>query len=199
MAIQKFLMLRYTDGAIEGPKTVTIDTTNENQVKLLRKINKKSTCTLFPTVNDDGELDMEAAKFLLTPGRRTTVGWTDEMVLTAHRLYVEENKEPHRIMLELYVKYNVETTEESVKKTLRQQINTEVELPDGLREKAKAKMPAKKEGEGKGRQEYSEEVKQAVLTDMENGMSGVEAGKKHGVHNSTANKWYRQKHGPRRP
>ena len=195
----KFVAYAWTDGELQTDR-VDLDPNNAEQVKKLRELNKRNNAMLVPlslAVDEDGNelitIDETGMELLLKPGRRTATDWTDAMVKTAHELKVDGHKD-QRIMLELYKRHDVEVTQASVSKTLRQEINTGVQLADGLRDKVKALMPAK----GQGRKKYSDEFKADVVKYMEQGHSGVQAEAKFGVHNSQCNTWYRKQHGYRR-
>lgn len=161
--------------------------------KELREEAKKSTVMIVPVLDDGVTVDQDAVEAFITPGRRSTPDWTDEMVITAHELFVNSDRKYAGIMLDLYKIHDVEVSENSVKQVLKQELMADVEVGGDLRNQAKAKANS-----GGTRQKVSEEKKQAIIADMEGGMSGVKAALKHGVHKSAANAYYRAKYGHRR-
>lgn len=164
-----------------------------DELKHVREwMNGKTTVTAI-AINADGTIDHDGMERLLAPGKRQGVTWTDAMVVDAHEMYVNQELTPSSIMLRLFVNHDVEVTEGSVKKVLKQEDYTGVTVEEGLRVMAK-----KKANSGGTRRKVSDEVKQAIIADMEAGMSGVKAAEKHGVHKSAANKYYRDKYGHRR-
>ena len=165
-----------------------------DELKAVREwMNGKTTVTAI-AINADGTIDHDGMERLLAPGKREGVTWTDAMVVDAHEMYVNQGLTPSSIMLRLFVNHDVEVSENSVKKVLKQEAYTAVTVEEGLRVMAK-----KKAGSGGTRRKISDEVKEAIIADMEAGMSGVAAANKHGVHKSAANAYYRAKHGHRRP
>ena len=189
----KFAVYRYANGDIEQYNE-TIDIDNPESIKVLKGLHKRNDTMLVP-LTDEGRVDLNGVEAAIKPGRRTSADWTPEMVEYAHTLRADEGTLDNLISLKLYAKFGVQITKEAVAKTLRQEINTGVELPDDLRERAAAKTPEK----GKGRQKYSEAFKQEVIDFIDAGGTGVAAEKKWGVPNSVANGWYRKVKGYRRP
>ena len=182
----------HSNGELEDLGTFALDTNNPDEMKEARERNKKSTTMLIPVL-EDGTIDLDGVEALVKPGRRTGAEWTDEMVAYAHELRANSDVTFTKIMLSMYTELGVEVSEDQIKKVLKQEIYDHVELEEGLREKVIAKTPTKG-----GRKKYSDEVKEAVITDMENGMSGTKAAEKNGVSFVTANGWYRKKYGRRR-
>ena len=195
MAIINLRSFAFGNGGFEEHDEVSLDTTDADAMKKARELNKKGSVMLVPVL-EDGTIDTDGVKALLTPGRRTGTPWSKEMVLQAHKMRAEEGKSDLKIQLELYVAFKKEVTAEAVKKVLRQELYSDVELPNDLREKVIAKTPAKGSG---NRNKVSEETRLEILEDMRNGMTGVAAAKKHGITSSTANNIYRKEYGYRRP
>ena len=189
----KFAVYRYANGDVEQYNE-TIDIDNPESIKVLKGLHKRNDTLLVP-LTDEGRVDLNGVEAAIKPGRRTSTDWSAEMVKYAHTLRADEGTSDNLISLKLYAKFGVEVSKEAVSKTLRQEINTGVELPDDLRERVAAKTPKK----GKGRKKYDDATKQAVLEFMEAGNSGKAAEREFGIHNSICNGWYRQKHGRRRP
>ena len=180
-------------GSFEDLGVDTVDTTSVEAMKDLREANKKASYLAVPVL-EDGTLDLDGIEALLKPGRRSGTTWTAEMVETAHVLRANEGMTDNKIMLEVYVRHGVEVTKDQVTKTLRQEINTEFELSDGLRDKVTKMTPTKG-----ARKKYSDELKAEVVAWMrENDKSGVAAEEEFGIHNSQCNSWYREKYGYRR-
>ena len=193
MAIITLRTFANKDGSFEDLGVDTIDSTSAEGVKNVREFNKKANSISIPVL-EDGTLDVDGIEAILKPGRRSGTTWTAEMVETAHVLRANEGMTDNKIMLEVYVRHGVEVTKDQVTKTLRQEINTEFELSDGLRDKVTKMTPTKG-----ARKKYSDELKAEVVAWMrENDMSGVAAEEEFGIHNSQCNSWYREKYGYRR-
>ena len=188
-----FAVYRFANGDVEQYNE-TIDIDNPESIKVLKGLHKRNDTLLVP-LTDEGRVDLNGVEAAIKPGRRTATDWTPEMVELAHTLRADEGATDNLISLKLYAATGVIVSKEAVGKTLRQEQNTAVELPDDLRQRAVAATPEK----GKGRQKYSETFKQEVIDFIAAGGTGTAAEKKWGVPNSVANGWYRKAHGYRRP
>ena len=205
MAATKFVAYNFKAGELTNA-VVEVDLADADEVKKLKELHKMNSALVVPLTlfsDEDGNesftINEAGVEALLKPARRTAANWTDEMVVTAHELYVNEEKDPHRIMLELFVKHDgVEVTEDSIKRTLRQEINTGAPVDEDLRKAAGAKMPAK--GVKGARRKYDDETKAKVVAFMEamDVPNGKAAEREFGIDNGMCNKWYREANGYRR-
>ena len=193
MALINVRTFVHKEGSFSELEEVTVDTTDLESMKELREANKKSSVLAVPVL-EDGTLDLDGIEALTTPGRRAGTAWTQEMVARAHEMKDVDNFTDLKIQLELYSEFKVEVTADAVKKTLKQEANTEFDLEDGLRERVLAKTGT----DARTRKKVDEEMRQDIVDSIAAGMSGTAVAKKHGISSSHANKIYREAHGYRR-
>ena len=184
----KFAVYTLANGELEQYNE-TIDIDNPESVKVLRELHKRNNTLIVP-LTDEGQIDLNGVEAAIKPARRRATDWTTEMVQFAHERKVAGDKE-QTISFKLFAEFDVMTTTDSVKKTLRQEINTEHRIDEDLRKQAAALTPAK--GKRGANKKYSDEFKAEVVQWMrDNNATGVAAGKHFGIHNSLCNTWRRE-------
>ena len=185
----KFTVYAKEENCAVFNKMVEVEPTDVEGIKEVRETAKSKKFWVAPADADSAYVLMQS-----TQGRRSN--WTNEMVELAHKLRVNENASDLKIQLEILQQFEVEVSSDSVKKTLRQEANTEVALEDGLREKAVVATPAK---QGRGsRKRMTKEIEEGILADFDAGMNGVAIGEKYGFSNSHVNSFIRKNRGYRK-
>lgn len=162
----------------------TTDTVSLAEVKELSK--KKSEYWVSP-------LDEASATILFQRAQRKT-NWTHEMVTFAHECRLKGYSDV-KTQMEVYTKFKTVVTLDSVRKTLRQETNTEFELADGLREKVAVTVPQKTKRGASGR--MTPELEAEIHAAFDAGMTGKEVGEKFGFSDSYVNTIRRRKVGYR--
>ena len=138
-------------------------------------------------------LDEDSAALLFRRAQKKT-NWTHEMVTFAHKCHLKGHSAV-KVQMEIYKKFEIVVTVDSVRKTLRQETNLEFELTDGLREKVTVTVPEKAKRGATGR--MTPEIEAEIHESFDAGMTGKEVGEKFGFSDSYVNTIRRKKVGYR--
>lgn len=136
----------------------------------------------------------EASAAILFQRAHKKTNWTQEMVTFAHKHHLK-GLSAVKIQMEIYIKFETVVTVDSVRKTLRQESNTEFSLEEGLREKVTATVPKKSKRGASGR--MTPELEVEIHAAFDAGMTGKEVGEKFGFSDSYVNTIRRKKVGYR--
>ena len=135
-----------------------------NDSDMVRKIKELST-TSGTYVQ---ALDEQGIEMLITPKRKASV-WTAPLTEHAHQRFLD-GRNSDQIVIDIFKKFDVEVTANSVTRTIKQESNAHFQIADGLREQVVSKS-ATNSG---GRNGLTDEEKAFIEERYERGHSGAQ-------------------------
>lgn len=186
----KFMIYDILDTRAVFRASIGIDPTDSryaNDIKFLFELEKDKKVYVQP-------VDADGVHFLTKPRPRGRVPLADDIVICMHELFVEDNKSPIRILVELHNRFGIEVNSNQLNDVLSQKKYTDVPGIDHLRELAKEKMPKKPDRRTKITKEMKKEW---VRLHVEENMSGNAIAKLDNVSSVSVNTHLRSQFGYR--
>ena len=168
-------------------KEYNFETTDAALLDEVKKLSKDKDYWVSP-------MDEGSAATLFQRARRKS-NWNDEMATFAHECALK-GFDNEKTKMEIYVKFGLIVTTDSVAKTLRQEVNLDLDVDEELRAKVAAIVP-KKGKRGGGTKKVAPEVESQIHAGFDEGKTGTQIGKELGLSSSTVNTVRRKKVGYR--
>ena len=169
-------------------KEYNFETTDAATLAEVKELSKKKSEYWVSPMNED------SAAALFQRARRKS-NWTSEMATFAHECALK-GLTNEKTKMEIYVKFGVIVTTDSVAKTLRQETNLDLDVDADLRRDVVAALPEKGK-RGGGTKKVTPEVEAQIHDGFDEGKTGTQIGEELGLSSSTVNTVRRKKVGYR--